>query len=86
MSAVGVTDAAARRRADVIDAPTATSRSPRASSWERFEALYRVLTVAAGVALIAAAAIVPIALIAALAWWIAAAVRKRRREHALDAI
>jgi hypothetical protein len=46
----------------------------------------RVLTVAAGVALIAAAAIVPIALIAALAWWIAAAVRKRRREQALDAI
>jgi hypothetical protein len=46
----------------------------------------RVLTVAAGVALIVAAALVPLALIAALGWWIAALVRRRRREHALDAI
>jgi hypothetical protein len=46
----------------------------------------RVLTVAAGVALIGLAALVPIALIAALGWWIATLVRRRRREQALDAI
>jgi hypothetical protein len=45
-----------------------------------------VLTVAAGVALIVAATLVPLALIAALGWWIATLVRRRRREHALDAI
>jgi hypothetical protein len=44
----------------------------------------RVLTVGAGVALIALAALLPIALIAALIWWIASAARRRRREHALD--
>jgi Domain of unknown function (DUF4349) len=44
----------------------------------------RVLTVAAGVALITLAALVPIGLLAALAWWIAANVRRRRREQALD--
>jgi hypothetical protein len=44
----------------------------------------RVLTVAAGVALIALAAIVPLALIAALVWWGRAALRRRRREQALD--
>jgi hypothetical protein len=46
----------------------------------------RVLTVAAGIALIVAAALVPLALIAALGWWIATLVRRRRREQALDAI
>jgi hypothetical protein len=46
----------------------------------------RVLMVAAGVALIALAALVPIALIAALAAWIAAAIRRRRREQALDLV
>lgn len=44
----------------------------------------RVLTVAAGVALIAAAAMVPIGLLGALVWWGAATLRRRRREHALD--
>jgi hypothetical protein len=44
----------------------------------------RVLTVAAGVALIALAALVPLGLIGALVWWGAAAARRRRREHALD--
>lgn len=43
-----------------------------------------VLTVAAGVALIALAALVPIALVGGLGWWIAAALRRRRREQALD--
>jgi hypothetical protein len=46
----------------------------------------RVLTVAAGVALVAAAALVPLALAAALAWWVVAAVRRRRREQALDLV
>jgi len=44
----------------------------------------RVLTVVAGVALISLAAILPIALIAALIWWIWATLRRRRREQALD--
>ena len=44
----------------------------------------RVLTVAAGVALISLAAILPVALIAALIWWIWAMLRRRRREQALD--
>jgi hypothetical protein len=44
----------------------------------------RVLTVAAGVGLIAIAALIPVALLAALAWWIGSALRRRRREHALD--
>jgi hypothetical protein len=45
----------------------------------------RVLTVAAGVALIAFAALIPFALLAALIAWIAYWVRRRRREQALDA-
>lgn len=44
----------------------------------------RVLTVAAGVVLIGLAALVPIALVTALGWWIAAAIRHRRRQQALD--
>jgi hypothetical protein len=44
----------------------------------------RVLTVAAGVALIALAGLTPVALVAALLWWVGAAVRRRRREQALD--
>ncbi len=44
----------------------------------------RVLTVAAGVALISLAAILPVALIVALIWWIWAMLRRRRREQALD--
>jgi hypothetical protein len=46
---------------------------------------WRVLVVAAGVALIVAAVLVPVALLAALLWWIGATVRRHRREHALDA-
>jgi hypothetical protein len=44
----------------------------------------RVLTVAAGVALIVLAALVPVGLLAALAAWIAVVIRHRRRERALD--
>ncbi len=46
----------------------------------------RVLTVVAGVALIGAAALVPVALFGALAWWIATAIRRRRREQGLDMV
>ncbi len=45
----------------------------------------RVLTVAAGVALIALAALTPVALLAALLWWAGTVIRRRRREQALDA-
>jgi hypothetical protein len=44
----------------------------------------RVLAVAAGVALIALAALVPAGLLATLAWWNAGTLRRRRREQALD--
>ncbi len=44
----------------------------------------KVLTVAAGVALIVLAALIPFGLVVALAAWIAYWVRRRRREHALD--
>jgi len=44
----------------------------------------RVLTVMAGVALIALAALVPVALVGALGVWIGMALRRRRREQALD--
>jgi X-X-X-Leu-X-X-Gly heptad repeat protein len=46
----------------------------------------RVLTVAAGIALIALAVLVPVGLLAAFGWWIGAAVRRRRRDQALDLI
>ena len=45
----------------------------------------RVLTVAAGVALIALAGIAPVALVVALVWWVGSALTRRRREQALDA-
>jgi uncharacterized protein DUF4349 len=44
----------------------------------------RVLTVVAGVALIVLAALVPLTLVVALSLWIAAVLRRRRREQALD--
>jgi len=45
----------------------------------------RVLVVVAGVALIVLAALVPVALLAALGIWIGLALRRRRRDQALDA-
>jgi hypothetical protein len=44
----------------------------------------RVLTVGAGVALIALAVLVPIGLLTAFVWWVGTVLRRRRREHALD--
>jgi hypothetical protein len=46
----------------------------------------RVLVVAAGVALIALAVLVPVAMVVAVVLWIAFAIRRRRREHALDLV
>jgi hypothetical protein len=43
----------------------------------------RVLTVVAGVALIALAVLVPLALVGAVGWWVASRLRRRRRERAL---
>ncbi|HWF49117.1 MAG TPA: DUF4349 domain-containing protein [Solirubrobacteraceae bacterium] len=44
----------------------------------------RVLEVSAGVVLIALAVLVPVGLLAALAWWLSGTVQRRRRERALD--
>jgi Domain of unknown function (DUF4349) len=46
----------------------------------------RVLMVAAGVALIAIAALTPVVLVVALVWWVASALKRRRREQALDSV
>jgi Domain of unknown function (DUF4349) len=46
----------------------------------------RVLVVVAGVALIALAVAIPVGVVAALAAWLGLAVRRRRREHALDLV
>ena len=46
----------------------------------------RVLVVAAGVALITLAVLVPLGLVLAFALWIAHAIRRRRREQALDLV
>jgi Domain of unknown function (DUF4349) len=50
-----------------------------------FDDAGRLLAVTAGIAVIAAAALVPLALVAACAWPLARALRRRRREQALDA-
>lgn len=70
-------------------APGPVDSSPPSSggSFTLGQALHdagRVLVVAAGVALIALAALVPLGLLVALAVWMAALVRRRRREQALD--
>jgi Domain of unknown function (DUF4349) len=46
----------------------------------------RVLTVGAGIALIAIAALAPIALLVALVWWVGSTLKRRRREQALDSV
>jgi hypothetical protein len=42
--------------------------------------------IAGGVALIALAVLVPLSLLGAIALWLGAAVRRRRREQALDLV
>jgi Domain of unknown function (DUF4349) len=46
----------------------------------------RVLVIAAGVALISLAALVPLAMLAGVVLWLGYAIRRRRREHALDLV
>jgi Domain of unknown function (DUF4349) len=46
----------------------------------------RVLVVAAGVGLITLAVLVPVGLVIAVILWVAYAIRRRRREHALDLV
>jgi hypothetical protein len=46
----------------------------------------RVLVVAAGIAVVALAVLVPLGLVVALGLWLAAALRRRRREQVLDLI
>ncbi len=70
---------------NAVPAPVAVSHSHGFTIGRAAHDAGRVLTVAAGVALIALAVLVPIALVAALGWWIWAALRRRRREQALDA-
>jgi len=45
-----------------------------------------VLTVGAGVALIAIAALAPIGLLVALVWWVGSTLKRRRREQVLDSV
>ena len=55
--------------------------------WTPGDALHdaaRVLGVTLGALLVGAAAVLPLAIIAALAWPLARSARRRRREHALD--
>ena len=66
--------------------PPATHRSGGFTIGKAAHDAGHVLTVVAGVALIALAALTPIALVVALAWWVGAALRRRRREQALDSV
>jgi hypothetical protein len=78
-SSVSVTVAASQ--------PAPVAHSHGSSGFTLHRALHdagRVLTVAAGVALITLAVLVPVALLGLLVWWITVALRRRRREHALD--
>ncbi len=67
--------------------PVPVTHSHGSSGFTLHQALHdagRVLTVAAGVALITLAVLVPVALVGLLGWWIAVTLRRRRREQALD--
>ena len=66
--------------ATVVPVPTASSFTIGKAAHDAG----RVLTVAAGVALITLAGFVPLALLGALAWWLGLSVRRRRRQQALD--
>ncbi len=72
--------------AGVVPVPLATSSGHGFTLGTAVHDAGRVLTVAAGVALIVLAALVPVALLAALGWWIFWVIRRRRHEHALDLI
>lgn len=85
------------RSEGVIETQAHPGTGPAAGSWERLERLYRssrddvhdagrVLVVVAGAALIALAVLVPVGLVGALVAWVGLAVRRRRREQALDLV
>jgi hypothetical protein len=70
-----------------VSQPTPVANSHGTSGFTLHRALHdagRVLTVAAGVALITLAVLLPVALVGLLGWWIAVTLRRRRREQALD--
>jgi hypothetical protein len=67
-------------------APPPVHRSTGFTVGEAAHDAGHVLTVAAGVALIGLAALLPLGLVAALGWWIYAALRRRSRLQALDQI
>ena len=71
-----------------VEIVTEKQQGEAAGPWTPRDALddaVRVLEVAAGVALVALAVLLPLALIAAVAWPLTRAARRRRREGALDA-
>ena len=67
-----------------IQADSSAAVSPGFTIGTAVHDALKVLTVTAGVALIVLAVAIPVGLLAALTWWIAATLRRRRREHALD--
>ena len=69
----------------IVPVPVTSSGSSAFTLHRAWHDAVRVLTVTAGVALIALAVLLPVALIVALGLWIASAVRRHRRETALDA-
>jgi hypothetical protein len=67
--------------------PVPTAHSHGSSGFTLHRALHdagRMLTIAAGVALITLAVLVPVVLVGLLGWWITITLRRHRREHALD--
>jgi hypothetical protein len=68
-----------------VPLPVATPSSHGFTIGKAWHDSKRVLDVSAGVALITLAVLIPIGLVVALGLWIGATVRRRRREHALDA-
>ena len=72
----------------LVEVVTEKAREEAAGPWTPRDALgdaARVLEVVAGVALVAFAVLLPIALLALIAWPLVRAVQRRRREGALDA-
>ena len=72
----------------LVEVVTEKPREEAAGPWTPRDALGdagRVLEVAAGVALVALAVLLPLALLALIAWPLGRAVQRRRREGALDA-
>jgi hypothetical protein len=72
----------------LVEVVTERPREEAAGPWAPRDALgdaLRVLEVAAGVALVTLAVLLPLALLALIAWPLGRAITRRRREAALDA-